>query len=170
MNKERIIKIAAEFTAQSAKNRIEREIALREDIIGMKIFEEPIFAFGAADDASFLLLKKRDVIGEHFILPKEWLPEAKGVISFFLPFTARVKKSNAGNMSEPSSEWLHARIEGQSFIAALCRLLQTEMLQAGYQSIAPSLDERFCAKNFSSNWSERHIAFLLGLEIGRAHV
>jgi len=52
--------------------------------IGTKIFNIPIFSFGSADDELFKKLKEPSVIGEHFLLPKEWLTNAKTVISFYI--------------------------------------------------------------------------------------
>ena len=175
MNKEDLIKIAADFVEGSQENYISKELALSEDVVGMKIFETPIFAFGSAKDEYFKLLKKPSVIGEHFLLPQEWLPRSKTVISFFLPFTKVVKNANSVNMSWPAQEWLHGRIEGQAFLNKLCQHLKEELVNAGYNSLAPSLDERFWAKtsdnsesehsnaSFTSNWSERHVAFVCGL-------
>lgn len=175
MNKQDLIKMSSNFVETSEDNRITKQIALSEIIVGMKMFEAPIFAFGAANDEYFNLLKNPSAIGEHFLLPKEWLPQAKTVISFFLPFTDVVKQGNRRDMSWPSEEWLHGRIEGQAFLIKLCQHLNSELINAGYNSIIPSLDERFWAKtgfnnesvqsnvSFTSNWSERHAAFVCGL-------
>lgn len=181
MDKENLVKMASYFVENSEDNVITKTIALSETVIGMKIFEAPIFAFGAADDEYFRLLKEPSAIGEHFLLPHEWLPQSKTVISFFLPFTEAVKKGNRRDMLWPSEEWLHGRIEGQAFLIKLCQYLNSELINAGYTSIVPSLDERFWAKersnnspqatdnhnettlSFTSNWSERHVAFVCGL-------
>ncbi|WP_297419811.1 4Fe-4S binding protein [Clostridium sp.] len=171
MNKEYLIKIASDFVKNSKDNYITAEIAISETVVGMKIFETPIFAFGASDDGYFTLLKKSSVVGEHFLLPKEWLPQSKTVISFFLPFSETIKKGNRREKSWPSEEWLHGRIEGQSFINKLCIYLKSELIRDGYNSVVPALDERFWANeysshqemSFTSNWSERHVAFVCGL-------
>lgn len=171
MNKQYLIKIASDFVENSKDNYIANEIAISENVVGMKIFEAPIFAFGASDDEYFTLLKKTPAIGKHFLIPKEWLPQSKTVISFFLPFSEAVKKGNRREKSWPSEEWLHARIEGQAFINKLCIYLKSELINAGYNSIVPALDERFWSKadspnlevSFTSNWSERHVAFVCGL-------
>ncbi|AKN33737.1 4Fe-4S ferredoxin [Clostridium carboxidivorans P7] len=171
MNKEYLIKIASDFVENSKDNYIADEIAISENVAGMKIFEAPIFAFGASDDEYFTLLKKPSAVGEHFLLPKEWLPQSKTVISFFLPFSETVKKGNRREKSWPSEEWLHGRIEGQSFINKLCMYLKSELMNAGYNTVVPALNERFWAKeyspepevSFTSNWSERHAAFVCGL-------
>lgn len=171
MNKQYLIKIASDFVENSKDNYIANEIAISENVVGMKIFEAPIFAFGASDDEYFTLLKKTSAIGKHFLIPKEWLPQSKTVISFFLPFSEAVKKGNRREKSWPSEEWLHARIEGQSFINKLCMYLKSELINAGYNSLVPALDEMFwfneyspiLESSFTSNWSERHVAFVCGL-------
>lgn len=137
----------------------------------MKIFEEPIFAFGAADSEEFLTLKDPQAIGDHFMLPKEWLPGANTVISFFFPFTDEVIISNRTGKDWPSQEWLHGRIEGQSFIKEFCIFLNSKLIDAGYESLVPAFDPRLrlgCMKNnefyeYTSNWSERHVAYVCGL-------
>ena len=77
--------MASYFIENSEDNYIKKEIAISEAVVGMKIFDDPIFAFGDADDEHFLLLKDLSAIGNHFKLPKEWLPQSKTVISFFYP-------------------------------------------------------------------------------------
>jgi len=79
-----------------------------------------------------------------------------------------------GNRREktwPSEEWLHGRIEGQAFLNKLCMHLKSVLIDEGYDSLVPALDERFWSNNdgtkhkakFTSNWSERHVAFVCGL-------
>jgi len=180
MDKKDIVQMARNFVENSEYNLIPKEIALSEAVVGMKIFEAPIVAFAAANDNYFKVLKEPMAIGQHFSPPEEWLPHPKTVISFFLPFTEAVKKGNRRDMAWPSEEWLHGRIEGQAFVIKLCQYLSSELINAGYNSLAPSLDKRFWAKTgnnkaaqnsnncgtdvlFTSNWSERHVAFVCGL-------
>ena len=175
MNKQDIIKAATSFVENSEENYITKEIAISKNVVGMKIFDAPIFAFGAADDEYFNLLKDPSAIGKHFLLPKEWLVQSKSIVSFFLPFSEAVKRGNTRDMLWPSEEWLHGRIEGQAFLNKLCIQLKSKLINAGYDSLIPSLDERFWSKtgankdstnseaSFTSNWSERHVAFVCGL-------
>ncbi|HEY8910221.1 MAG TPA: 4Fe-4S binding protein [Desulfosporosinus sp.] len=180
MEKQDLLEMARHYVEDSEDNVITKDIALSETVIGMKIFAAPIVAFGAANDEYFNLLKQPVAIGEHFLLPQEWLPQSKTVMSFFLPFTEAVKQGNRRMMLWPSEEWLHGRIEGQAFMIKLCQYLNIELINSGYKSIVPSLDKRFWAKtklknssqladnetgtlSFTSNWSERHVAFVCGL-------
>ena len=171
MNKQYLIKIAKDFVEQSKDNYISREIAISENVVGMKIFETPILSFGSADDEYFTILKQPSAIGDHFIPAKEWLPHANTVISIFLPFSEAVKKGNRKDKSWPSEEWLHGRIEGQAFLNKLCLYLKDVFINEGYNSLVPALDERFWSNSnstrhkakFTSNWSERHVAYVCGL-------
>lgn len=170
MNKKEISNIANEFVKNSEFNYVSKEDAISEEFIGMQIFDQPIFAFASADDSEFNLLKGPTAVGEIFMLPSEWLSGANTVISFFLPFTDVIVNSNKSDKKWPSSEWLHGRIEGQRFIGKLSSYLSEKLKEKGYESVVPALDKRFKIKKdesalltFSSNWSERHVAYLCGL-------
>lgn len=171
MDKKTIIKIAHDFVRNSEFNYVSKDKAITEELVGMKIFDEPIFAFGDTKDSGFKSLKSPSVIGEHFLLPSEWLISANTVISYFFPFTNEIIKSNIKNKYWPSNEWLHGRIEGQNYLNEFNKLLNNTLIREGYESIIPSLDKRFfCSSHtdkettiFTSNWSERHVAYVCGL-------
>ncbi|MGB4273908.1 MAG: 4Fe-4S binding protein [Bacillota bacterium] len=163
MDKQRLTELARDYVENSEDNYISKDIAISEDVVGMKIFEAPLLSFGSADDEYFTLLKQPSVIGEHFMQPKDWLPNSRTVISFFLPFTEVVKTSNTRDMSWPSIEWLHARVEGQALVNKLCMYLRSVLVSEGYDSVVPALDQRYWSAHFTSNWSERHVAFVCGL-------
>jgi len=180
MDKQSLIKLAVDFMESSKENQIKMETDLSIDA-GTKIYDAPILGFADPGDECFLTLKDPEVIGEHFMIPVEWLPSSNTVISFFLPFTNEIKKSNSKERVWPSWEWLYGRIEGQQLLNSLGLYLQTELNNAGYLSIIPSLDKRFMSitapkmdlnkkvdskkkqLSFTSNWSERHVAYVCGL-------
>jgi len=172
VDKDLLEQIARAFTNDSPLNYIQKEEALQPNISGMKIFDAPILACSAANDAYFALLKNTDAIGNHFLLPEEWLPGAQTVISFFLPFTENVRQSNTREKLLPSPEWLHGRVEGHRFLLALSEHLAEEIHKQGGQAMVPELDKRYWGRrkakkpgdiNFTSNWSQRHVAFVCGL-------
>jgi epoxyqueuosine reductase QueG len=86
-----------------------------------------------------------------------------------LPFTEEVIESNRKDKHWPSNGWLHARIEGQKAVNKLSLLLNLKLNENGFESIVPPLDKRFWSSKedpihpFTSNWSERHVAFVCGL-------
>jgi epoxyqueuosine reductase QueG len=137
--------------------------ALRPDLAGMRIFDAPIFGAAAAEDPLFSQLKSAAAVGAGQFLPADWLPGARFVLSVFFPFTERVRAANAAADRLPAAEWLHARIEGQRHISAVSAAAAETLRRAGFSAVAPSEDARFRSEGFSSNWSERHVAFVCGL-------
>jgi epoxyqueuosine reductase QueG len=127
-----------------------------------KIYDKPLVGVASAEDALFAVCKADSVVGPHHLLPREWLPAAQSVISYFLPFSQAVREANRrGDL--PAVEWLYARIEGEMVNNALRKSLVEWFEQAGYQAMAPGLDARFAVVERKSNWSERHVAFVAGL-------
>jgi len=163
------------FMDQGGMNRVPAEKALRPDLAGMPIYGELLVGFADADDKDFARLREPHIVGPHSILPEQWLPGAKTVISFFAPFTRQVIESNAADMAWPSPEWLHARIDGQELVGALCVHLCDLLAGEGWRAVAPMLEPSFESWSgsatfgdpdctlFNSNWSERHVASICGL-------
>lgn len=163
MKRQDFEKLAFQAFGSTPGNIITAEQAISPEMTGLQIMDEPLLGFSSADDPLFQQFKSESIIGPDVMMPEEWLPGAQTVISWFFPFTQRVKESNIGN-SEPSSEWLHARIEGHAFLIRygqeLCKILEA----AGYQALIPTRDERFrMTEEFKSVWSERHVAYACGL-------
>jgi len=167
MNKEDIINVTEKYLINSAGNYISEETALHPGCVGMRIYDAPIFSFGIVDDELYAEYKSHDVIGSHFLSPRQWLPTAKTVIAFFLPYTEKIKTANAPNNRWPADEWLHSRYEGQLLLGQLLMYLAETISEGGYKSIVPTADPRYKTgldgNGFTSNWSERHVAYACGL-------
>jgi epoxyqueuosine reductase QueG len=174
MDKAGFEKAVKELIKNSPDNFVKKEIAFRPELAGMQIFDEPVFGYASADDDYFEEAKKPGIIGPNYMTPKEWLPGAKTVISFFLPFTEQVRAANRENMAWPADEWLHARIEGQAFQDRICRFAEELLKKEGFSALAPMIDPRIGRGNtpitdradqncYPSNWSERHAAYAAGL-------
>lgn len=141
----------------------------------VRIYDTPLVGFADANDKLFEQYKQPEIIGKHYFTPTEWLPLAKTVISFFLPFTVEVRSSNRIDKTDPSPEWLYGRIEGQAFITEFMTGLQQLLKEKGIDSCVPSQDERFGIRfemtstngiadfHADSRWSERHSAYACGL-------
>lgn len=155
---------ATDFLIGSEYNYVRRQEALHGDLVGLQIFDEPLFAVGDAHDPLFLELRRADVIHPDYWLPDDWNGEARSVLSYFLPFTAAVRKANAQDMESPCPEWLHGRIEGQRMLNMFGEYLLGLLEEGGYTSTLPSTDSRFgFLAPLVSNWSERHTGFICGM-------
>ena len=99
MNKADFEKALWEYIRTSSENVIGIDNALRPELAGMRIFDEPVFGYAAADDGYFADAKKPEVIGAHFMAPGEWLAGAKTVICLFLPLTEQIRAANRRTMA-----------------------------------------------------------------------
>jgi epoxyqueuosine reductase len=162
-----------DYTQASLRNRISETEALLPEHSGLILFDSPIMGIARADDSLFLCLKEPEAIGPHFSPPESWLPGAKTVISFFFPFTQQVKEANAkSEISVPAAEWLYARIEGQVFLNELGHDLLNYLKTQDVRAVVPAIHPQFWSRTlpekegqtpFTSNWSERHVAFICAL-------
>lgn len=177
MDKDDILAFARDHTEHDELNHVPTDLALDPGLAGMRIFDAPIAGFASADDPYFTRLLAPEVVGPHFRLPRQWLADAATVISFFFPFTAQIRKSNAPDLEWPSKEWMHGRIEGQTFLAAFANALARSLVAEGNETVVPVLLPEFWScdvpesvgldgtvhPGFTSNWSERHVAHVAGL-------
>lgn len=150
-----ITKLAGDFLSGSPLNTV-------PELGNMRIYDEPLIGMASAEDPLFARLKDPQAVGPHHLLPTEWLPGARTVISYFLPFTSRVREANY-LPDLPATEWLYARIEGEMCNNALRSFLMVKAVRTGANAVAPSLDPRYHVPDKKSNWSERHVAFIAGL-------
>ena len=159
---------------ESDGNHVSEDIALSPDLASMRMYSFPTVGVAACGDKYFKKFKETGVVGPHFILPEEWLPGARSVISVFFSLSDRVLESNRATVGWPSDEWLHARFEGQQFINGAMNALKEELARQGYDSVVPSSDPRFSMSTgrgsaecsgmpYTSVWSERHVAYACGL-------
>lgn len=162
------------FVEDDSENYISAEQAISPELAGMRLYDTPLLGAARASDSLFTELKEEDAIGPHFMLPCEWMKSAKTVLSFFLPYTREIRRANAANGKEPAPQWLHGRAEGHMFLMKACGYLKGLIEDGGGAVLVPAWDDRFWMSDtpkraelenygFTSNWSERHIAFVCGL-------
>lgn len=171
MRKKEMLRQLTAFMALSDENYIREDDAISKELTALGIYDPPLMGIAAANDPMFdKLCDDPNAVGPHHKKPTYWLKDAKSVVSIFLPFTMEIKKSNAIDCQKPSAEWLHGRIEGQSFLNEICKELKRIIESLGGDVVIPTLDERFWRVEepdpffpFTSNWSERHIGFVCGL-------
>jgi len=156
---------AEAFHAGSALNRIEAPETLSSVPAGpspLTIYAAPLFAVADALDPLWARLKDAEVVGPGHLAPDEWLPGARSVLSYFLPYSAQVRRANRGK-GEAATEWIYAQWEGAKFNAALEAFLVETFRAAGAGAVGPMLDPRYRTADLRCNWSERHAAFIAGL-------
>ena len=136
-------------------------------------FEEPVIKFASSEDPLFEEYKK--VIGDHHFTPQEAYELAFGkgnykggtVISVVLPINEKIRKSNSLQTEWASREWVLTRTFGDEiFLRGFAKYLEDYLDKMGYKTLSPYLSEGFkierTASGPTSNWSERHIAYVAG--------
>jgi len=99
-------------------------MTLREQIIHListavsewqrpELFRQPLVGFSAADDPSYEQLK--EIVGPWHLRPQDILPQAKTIVSFFIPFSEQVILSNRGQ-DRPSRAWAESYVEANKLI------------------------------------------------------
>ena len=157
-----------EYVSNDPGNYISKEQALIPSMEGLRIYDLPLIGIADALDPLFNKMLEPQVIGPHFLLPQQWLPDAKSVISIFLPYSDEIKKANSASVNDVAIEWLHGRVEGQEFLLQTGQHLKEYIESMGYKAVIPFLDSNFWKvesheEGYTSNWSERHIAYICGL-------
>lgn len=130
---------------------------------GFPLYDTVIAAVADVDDPLFDALRQPAVLGDHFRPPRDWLPGARSVASFFFTFTDEVRRSNR-TPGDASLAWLYGRIEGgNELLPRVLRRAADELGAAGIQAVNPCQAPDFRTGNFWSSWSERHVGFIAGL-------
>ena len=111
-------------------------------LMGMRFFQRPIFAIARADDPGFKEIRRPEVVGPHHLLPEDWLPGAKSVISFFCRMNARRLRRTK---KTPSSRRLSGFTRGLTArgFARARRLIRDLLVEEGYRAVAPYCDDRY---------------------------
>ncbi len=167
---------------QQIKNFIlENEKNRRTELGGGVYFEEPLVGFASGSDPLFQEYKS--IIGSFHFTPQEILKSAlkeKGgdfpeseleeisVISWILPLPEDTRRSNRQEEQFPSKLWAYSKDFGEVCNSALRRQIISYLENSGYAAVAPTLVPRFRLfrddrAGWTSNWSERHIAYACGL-------
>jgi epoxyqueuosine reductase len=155
METSRISNMVKDFVATDPRNAL-------PGIPGLAIYEEPLLAVASAGDPLYGQLKNEGIIGPHHLSPDQWLPGAKSVVSYFLPLSREVVTSNRIE-GMPSKEWYLSRYWGEEFNNALRDHLVDAISKSGHRAVAPPRTDRFVMLPTTSNWSERHTAYIAGL-------
>jgi hypothetical protein len=154
---------------------VQESPANRRKIDGGKYWETPLVGFASGEDLLFKQYKK--IIGEFHFTPQEIFELTFGgrkpskelsVISWVLPTSEDIRKSNRKEARYPSLLWAHARDFGEQFNVKLRNHLVTILKKKGYKVVAPMNSPlwkrlRSPEVGIASNWSERHIAYVCGL-------
>ena len=121
------------------------------------IWREPIVGFCSAEEVE----KLRKIIPNHAI-PEDLLKNAKSVISYFIPFSIEVVKSNINDLFA-SRLWAEAYVKTNQLIVELNSYISKKLELYGFKSYSPKPTHDFDEEKLVSSWSHKHVAYLSGL-------
>ncbi len=124
------------------------------------LFRAPICAFSAADDPRYHALKT--TIGPWHCDPTELLPNAKSVISMFVPFTLAV--SRTAKAEEPvSALWGEAYWVVNDLFDTVGQKLAEFLKEQGFSALSVAATHTYDPEKLQSMWSHRSAAAIAGL-------
>jgi len=135
-------------------------IEYETDNLFTKLWKEPIIEIISVKEKKLLSLKET-VSAEH-LMPNDILPDAKSIISFFIPFQENIVESNI-NGTMASEEWVIAYIKTNDLIKTINDKIEILMEQNGYKTGKIPATHNFDTEKLLSNWSHRHIAYTAGM-------
>ncbi len=124
-------------------------------------WRKPLIGFAAADDTGFSELARR--AGVPHALPRDVMPGARSVVSFFLPFDARITQANAKDPRDVAREWAVAYVETNAAIERITNDLIARLASAGVGAAAVPPTGRFDRATLTSTWSHKSVAVVTGL-------
>ncbi|MCL1795630.1 MAG: hypothetical protein FWG37_01935 [Clostridia bacterium] len=124
------------------------------------LVRQPLVAFSSADDPGYAELKER--IGEWHLTPAELLPDAKSVISYFIPLAKEVvlepQKSAHG-----SSLWGEAYAVINEYFGHINDVLFDTLIGLGFSAKTIHATRTYNPEDLKSTWSHRSAAAIAGL-------
>ena len=174
---EELTRALEQFIRESPQNYVGEETALESTDAGNRLFDAPLVKVGDAHDPMWTEMKHPEAVGPLFRTPEEWLPGAVSVVSYFAPFSDFVVEGNKKDPTAVGNGWLYARVEGQAFLNDVNHFLERWLQDRGYRAFSPYSSPDFQSVfeagtnpdiadkrlSFTSNWSERHVAYVCGL-------
>jgi len=127
----------------------------------VKIWRTPIVGYADAKDPYFKALK--NVVVEAHKVPEDFMENPNIVISYFIPFTKELERTNVGVKDNlASNEWSKAYNDTNTMMGELNHYLVEELNALGYRAAVPE-GVRMLTDVVKSNWSQRHVAYAAGL-------
>ena len=124
------------------------------------IWKEPIVKIISAKNKRIETLKNS--VSKDHLMPEDILPNAKSIISFFIPFKENIAESNVtGNMA--SENWAVAYIKTNELIKKINDMIEILLEREKYKVGKIPATHNFNEKSLISNWSHRHIAYIAGI-------
>jgi len=140
------------------EERIEKIICDKLDEYGRPdLFRKPIVNFVEASDENFMILKEK--IGPWHRVPSEFFPEAKSVISYFVPFTKEVAMAPASH-ENPAQIWGEAYVKINNIFPKINEAVEKFLIEEGFAAVSDPVTNNYDPADLKVPWSHRSVAVL----------
>lgn len=138
------------------------EDSIKELIVGCPNtkYREPIIAFADVEDPEFESIKS--MTHENHMLPKEWMPAGKTIVSYFIPFTKELMEINRKH-ENVAKEWAIAYIETNNLIKEINNTIVEKLKEFNIDAVWQLPAVHYDSEKLMSYWSQRHIAYIAGI-------
>jgi epoxyqueuosine reductase len=124
-------------------------------------YREPLVGFASAADPRFAELPR--LAGRDHLQPRDLLPGAKTLVSFFLPFAPWIVEANDRHREEVAREWAVAYVETNALIGQVTAHLIDWLAGQGVRAAAEPATHNFDEVTLLSRWSHKSVAVIAGL-------
>lgn len=136
-----------------------REYQNREDI--ESVWGAPLV--GYADAMHPYIQSLRDVISPTHGMPQDVMEDASIIVTYFVPFTRELARTNQRKGHLASPEWARTYEETNTMFGELNQFIVDFLTEQGYHAAVSSRAGTFDQQELISDWSQRHIAYAAGL-------
>lgn len=127
---------------------------------GHGFFRRPLVGFASAADPLFEEIPR--LTWDQHLLPRDILPEAATVVSFFIPFSRELVRGNQGP-GPVSADWGRAYVATNAFINRLCGEFIQKAEASGHRAATVPATHGFDKAILKAAWSHRSSALVAGL-------
>lgn len=124
-------------------------------------WREPLSCFTDVNSPYIRML--REQVNPEHAMPEDFMPDAKNIFVFFIPYTKNVIDSNSHDEQVLASEqWANGYKYTDKLLEQLTLYITQKICDMGYKAVIPSgigMDE----EKLVSIWSHRHIAYAGGM-------
>jgi epoxyqueuosine reductase QueG len=143
------------------KETIEKTIVEYENSKSLyKMWKAPLIKIISVENKQLDMV--RQIVSPGHLVPRDILPDAQSIVSFFIPFQKEIILSNIeGNRA--SRAWVLAYIYTNDLIKVINDEIERVLKKHGYRVGKIPATHNFDTNRLISDWSHRHIAYIAGI-------
>lgn len=126
-----------------------------------ELYREAIVGFAAADDPLYETLY--DAMGRKMLTPRDLLPTAESVVTFFIPYSELVVKAVLKQGGKINQTWSDTYSLTNVLLAEITAGLQEELTKLGIQNCSEPPTMNYDPVYLTAKWSHKSSAVITGI-------